>query len=248
MDNNVRRVGVIIPPGNVAVEREFPSYLPPGVVMNTNRLGRPDNQQTKESILTMNATLAQTARDLSQAHPEVIVYACTGGSFLEGLGREAAPAEEIERVTGTPGVSTSVAVVAALRAFGARKVFLVGPYPHDIMQFEQQFLAFHGFEAPRYVTFECMTSEANRALTSDDIAATILAEREAIRSFDAVFISCTNILVMDRIELLEHELGKPVVTSNQATLWQTLSRLGLDTRRLRGGRLFEEHGPAVRTR
>lgn len=245
MDNKVRRIGVIIPPGNVAVEREFPSYLPPGLVMNSNRLGRPDNQQTKESILAMNATLPQTARDLAQTHPDVIVYACTGGSFLEGLGREGEVAVEIERATGIPGISTSVAVVEALRAFRTRKVFLVGPYPHDIMRFEQKFLDHHGFDSPRYITFECMTSEANRALTSEGIAEAVLAEREAIAGCDAVFISCTNILVMDRIEFLESELRKPVVTSNQATLWQTLCHLGLDTRGLHGGRLFEEHGPAA---
>lgn len=242
MDNNVRRIGVIVPPGNVAVEREFPLHVPTGVVFNHNRLGRPDNQQTKESILAMNATLAQTARDVSQAHPEIIVYACTGGSFLEGLGREAAPAEEIERATGIRGISTSVAVVAALRAFGAKRVFLVGPYPHDIMRHEVRFLEYHGFAVPHpYVTFDCLTSEANRALTSDEIAARVREHRHQIATCDAVFVSCTNILVMDQIETLERALVKPVVTSNQATLWQTLVAMRIDSRGLHGGRLFEEH-------
>ncbi len=242
MNNNVRRIGVIIPPGNVAVEREFPLFLPSGIVLNHNRLGRPDAQQTRESILAMNDTLAQTARDLSQAYPEVIAYVCTGGSFLEGPGNEAKPAECIESVTGIPGISTSIAVIEALRAFGTRRLLLVGPYPHDIMKIEVRFLEFYGFEVASYETFECMTSEANRALTSEQIAQRVLDNRETVANCDAVFISCTNILVMDQIERLERELAKPVVTSNQATLWSTLRKMRVDTRGLHGGRLFEEHG------
>ena len=111
MDNKIRRIGVIIPPGNVAVEREFPLYLPDGIVLNHNRLSRPDSQQTPESILAMNNTLGQTALDLSQAYPEVIAYVCTGGSFLEGPGNEARPAIMIEEATGIPAISTSIAVV-----------------------------------------------------------------------------------------------------------------------------------------
>jgi len=242
MDNRVRRIGVIVPPGNVAVEREFPLYLPPGIVLNHNRLSRPDSQQTPESILAMNESLEQTARDLSQAYPDVIAYVCTGGSFLEGPGNEGEPARRIREATGIPGISTSIAVVEALRMLSIHKVLLVGPYPHDIMRAEVVFLEHYGFVVPRYETFECMTSEANRALSSEQIAQRVIDSRAVIAECDGVFVSCTNILVMDQIERLEHELGKPVVTSNQATLWAALRDMRIDSRSLGGGHLFEMYG------
>lgn len=242
MDNKIRRIGVIIPPGNVAVEREFPLHLPPGIVLNHNRLSRPDNQQTPESILAMNDSLAQTARDLSQAHPEVIAYVCTGGSFLEGPGQEAKPAKVIEQATGIAGVSTSISVVEALRVLNIRKVMLVGPYPHPIMKAEVKFLEFYGFEVVGYETFDCATSEANRELTSEQIAERVIGCEALLSQCDGVFVSCTNILVMDQIERLEGTLKKPVVSSNQATLWDVLRHMKVDSRGLRGGRLFEEHG------
>ena len=248
MDNNVRRIGVIVPPGNVAVKREFPLYLPRGIVLNYNRLSRPDSIQTKESILAMNDSLEIVAHNLAQAYPEVIAYACTGGSFLEGPGNEAQPAERIQKRTGIPGVSTSAAVVEALRALGARRVLLVGPYPHDIMRTEVKFLEHYGFTVPAWDSFNCLTSEENRKLTSEQIAEKVLGHRETIAGCDAVFISCTNILVMDQIERLERELGKPVVTSNQATLWAALTKMNVDSRGLHGGCLFEEHGPETRAR
>ena len=245
MDNNVRRIGVIAPPGNVAVEREFPLFVPKGVVLNHNRLSRPNSIQTQESILAMNNSLELAAQNLAQAYPEVITYACTGGSFLEGIGNESTPADRIRKATGIPGVSTSVAVVQALRALGAQKVVLIAPYPYDIMACELKFLEHYGFTVTAWNTFNCLTSEENRKLSSEQIAERVLANREAIAASDAVFVSCTNILVMDQIERLERELQRPVVTSNQATLWAVFAQMNLDSRGLHGGRLFEEHSPAV---
>jgi maleate cis-trans isomerase len=53
-----------------------------------------------------------------------------------------------------------------------------------------------------------------------------------------VFVSRTNLLVMDQVQQLEAELGKPIVTSNQASLWAALNRLGLQTADVACGRLF----------
>jgi len=57
---------------------------------------------------------------------------------------------------------------------------------------------------------------------------------------DAIFISCTNFRTLEIIESLENKLGKPVVTSNSASMWQML-RVIQDTRVIPGaGRLFRE--------
>jgi maleate cis-trans isomerase len=55
---------------------------------------------------------------------------------------------------------------------------------------------------------------------------------------DAMFISCTGLHVMGIIEILERDLGKPVVTSNQATLWAALKKLGIHERIEGLGKLF----------
>ena len=44
---------------------------------------------------------------------------------------------------------------------------------------------------------------------------------------DAYFISCSNIHSIDVIEDLERELGKPVITSNQAAIWSSLRAIGI---------------------
>jgi maleate cis-trans isomerase len=55
---------------------------------------------------------------------------------------------------------------------------------------------------------------------------------------DGYFLSCTNTRMIEAIDDLERELGKPVVNSNQAVLWASLSRLGVRPSGEKLGRLF----------
>lgn len=238
MDHHVRRIGVIAPPANVALERELPRYLPDGFAVNHNRLSRPEAALTKESLIAMGQSASRAARDLSMAKPEVIVYGCTSGSFLDGLGNEGRIADQITSETGVPAVTTSTAVIEALRALKARTVFMVTPYPDDVNAHEIDFLAHHGIRVAAYDSFRCKVSADILAISSDQVAAMLLRHRATIASCDAVFVSCTNLLVMDQIERLETELGVPLVTSNQASLWAALSRMGAAMAGVACGRLF----------
>ena len=58
---------------------------------------------------------------------------------------------------------------------------------------------------------------------------------------DAILISCTDFATLGVIPRLEDDLGKPVVTSNQATFWAALRAAGVDTRFDRYGELLREH-------
>jgi maleate isomerase len=242
MNNELRRFGVLAPPGNIALERELPLALPPGVTMNHNRLSRPGSAISADSLLAMAQSIERAARDLAQAYPEIILYGCTSGSFLAGLGREAEVAQRIADLTGIASITTSTAVVDALRAVDARTVFVLTPYPKDITLHEVDFLQHYGIATDGWDTFECPTSEAIRAVSSERVADRVLANRGRIGSCDAVFISCTNLLTMDQIAALERELDKPVVSSNQASLWAVLRHMAVDMPR-RPDRLFGAQAP-----
>ena len=65
---------------------------------------------------------------------------------------------------------------------------------------------------------------------------------------DAYFLSCANISVFPVIEEIEQKLGRPVVTSNQAVVWEALSLLGTADRRNCPGRLFDSLAINLRRR
>jgi maleate cis-trans isomerase len=54
-------------------------------------------------------------------------------------------------------------------------------------------------------------------------------------------ISCTDFATLEAVPELERALGKPVVTSNQATFWAVLRAARVDDRFPSFGRLFQEH-------
>lgn len=242
MNNQMRRFGVLAPPGNVALEREFPPLLPPGVAVNHNRLSRPGAAISAESLTRMAESVERAAHDLAQSYPEVILYGCTSGSFLFGIGREAEVAQRIADLTGIPAITTSTAVVNALRAVKATRVFMITPYPDDINGHEVAFLAHYGFKVVGWDAFRCATSEKIRAVASEQVSELALKHASEIAQCDALFISCTNLLTMDQIAALEAKLAKPVVTSNQASLWAVLKFMGVDTKGVPAGRLFSTAG------
>lgn len=238
MDNNVRRIGVLIPPGNVAMERELPLHVPEGIVFHFNRLSR-KGSGTRDSLLNMVDSVDRAAHDLAQTYPEVILYGCTSGSFMAGAGKEDELGERIFRGTGIAAFTTSTAVIRALRAVGARRVLMITPYPNEINDYEIEFLKFRGISVEAWESFQCPTSEDKRKMSSEQVYGMVLKHRNIAKMCDAVFVSCTNLLAMDMIENLENELGMPVITSNQATLWIALDHMRVDTRNLGGGKLFE---------
>lgn len=239
MDSNAaKRIGVIIPPANVALEAELPPFLPAGVAASYNRLTRPEAKLTKESLLAMGESAMRAASDLAYARPDVFLYGCTSGSFLDGFGNEGRIAERIAGLTGIPAFTTSTAVLEALRALGGRRVFMLTPYPEEVNAHEIAFLAHHGFTVPAHDSFRCAVSAEIRAITSDQVADLLLRNRDAILDCDAVFVSCTNLVVLDQVARLEAALNLPLVTSNQASLWAALKRLGIATGGVACGRLF----------
>ena len=225
MNNNARRIGILLPPGNVAVEREFAQFAPSSVACNYNRMSRPVSESTKSSMLSMIPSLERASVDLAHVHPEVILFACTSGSFLEGRGKEDEIAKKVESYTGISAITTSVAVVAALDALEVRRAFMITPYPDDINDEEVEFLAHYDVEVPGYDSFRCEVTELTAEIPSEAVADMARRHRSEILDYGALFISCTQLLTMDQIEPLERELGVPVVTSNQATLWSGLKFL-----------------------
>ena len=55
---------------------------------------------------------------------------------------------------------------------------------------------------------------------------------------DGYFLSCTNTRMIEAIDVLEKDLDKPVINSNQATIWACLKRLGVQHSGAKLGRLF----------
>lgn len=77
------------------------------------------------------------------------------------------------------------------------------------------------------------------ALASSEVVDMADSHAREIDEADALFVSCTNLATMDRITELEERHGKPVISSNSATLWRALRAAELPPQDIGAGTLFD---------
>jgi len=218
----VSRIGLLVPSSNTTVEVEFYRALPKGVTLHVARLFL--TQITPESILGMVQDLEAQCRNLASADVDVIVLGATAPSFLKGLGYDREIIARIEKATGKRATTTSTALIDALRHLGVSRVVLGSAYDDKVNAIAQSFLEASGLEV---VAAQGLSYVDNLAVGRLDVTSAYdLARKVDRREAEAVVLACTNWKTMDAIDRLERELGKPVVTTSQASLWAALRIIG----------------------
>ena len=137
-------------------------------------------------------------------------------------------------------VTTSAAIVAALRSLGAVRLSIATPYGDTLNAHETSFLEGHGFHVERIVGLgigEGGPSEYPLIAQTGIEKVHAHASAAFVPESDALVLLCTDFPTQPLIGALEAELGVPVVTSNQATLWACLRAAGLDDEPAALGRL-----------
>ena len=120
-------------------------------------------------------------------------------------------------------VTTSGGVIAATHALGLMKVAVVTPYEEPLGAKLRAYLNEAGVE----VAAQNDIGLTGRIWTVPYEVTADLARRTAQGGGDAVFLSCTNLRTYDLIASLEQELGVPVITANQVTMWAVLAAAGV---------------------
>ena len=135
-------------------------------------------------------------------------------------------------------ITTAQAIREAFTHFGIKKLVLISPYVKQTNEHEVHYLTETGFT---------VLHELGLGLESDGYSAVTPEEwikivKENTRpDADGYFLSCTNTRMIEAINDLEQDLGKPVISSNQATLWACLKKLGIAHTNKALGRLFQQN-------
>ncbi|HLH25323.1 MAG TPA: aspartate/glutamate racemase family protein [Chloroflexota bacterium] len=236
LDGSRGRIGLIIPSSNRLSEPQLTRYSPPGVQFHTTRL-RMTGAYHAPPLETLER-IRGAATMLADAKVDLILFHCTANSMEGGPGADEAIASAIRDATGVPATTTATAVAAALRALDVRRFVLLSPYSDETNAHEVEFLTGNGFEVLAAHGLNLPGSDAYISYPPDAWYERVM-ERLDERA-DGYFLSCTNIRAFEVIEELEAATGKPVVASNQASLWHALRRIGVPDAVPGLGRLLAE--------
>ena len=223
-DRPVRhRMGLVARATDHTSEVDYARILcPRGVGVYVSRIPYA-NPVTPGTLAAMAPDLAGGAALILPGEPlDALVFGCTSASAVIG---DAAVTAAIHR--GKPGVRVVTpvsAVLAGLRAVGARRISVLTPYTAATSAPMARLLETEGFTLDR---FTCLGMDDDRdmaRIAPDDIVD--LARAALAPGSDAVFVSCTAVRAAQVIDRIEDATGVPAVSSNHAVAWNVLRILG----------------------
>ncbi len=231
------KIGYVLLATEQTIQDDVMLLRPGGVGIHFTRAAIPDSI-TSENLAAQIDLLADCASTLlPDGSLDVVCYACTSGSLVMGEDRVH---EELNK--GAPNAkATSLicGVINALKKSGARKIVVATPYLDEINSREVVYLEDAGFEVLSISGLNLEKDSDMVRVTPDFIArfACSIDRPDA----DAVFISCGALRSLEVVDQIEQSLGKPVICSNQAMIWECLRLAGIDDRIAGYGSLLLEH-------
>lgn len=232
------RIGFLVPPGNPTVEPEMFALCPPGVSLHFTRMKADGAAGThaglENRILSQVANLPEAAKLLAMVSPKVIVLAHTATSYTLGREREAALVSEMEALSGARFVTAFGSTLAALEWLGCKRIAYGTPYSEAITLQGRQHLEAHGID----VVSHGILPNVRNIYEENDERAYALGRAVDRPEADAVFLSGTGMPTIGAIQVLEDDLGKPVVSAASAMMWNALRLAGVKRGRSGYGRLF----------
>lgn len=228
------RIGLIIPSSNRLTEPQFNAYAPAGVGVHVTRLRM--TGKFRKPLRELERPLTEAAEALSDVKPGVIVFHCTANSMESGRAHEKAIVDIVESASGCPTITTAQAITQAFDRFGIKKLVLISPYVKATNQLEVNYLTETGYIVLHELGLGLET-HAYSTVTPQEWKNVVKENTRA--DADGYFLSCTNTRMIEAIDDLERDLEKPVINSNQATLWACLKKLGIPHTDKKLGRLFQ---------
>ena len=233
--NHRAKIGFVVLAMEQTVEYDVFKLTPDGVGVHFSRMAM-SNLATVETLKAMEPGIkTATTLLLPDDKLDVSCYTCNCGTMVIGE-RRVLTALKLGKPEATP-TTVMTGVVNGLRAVGAHKIVAATPYLDEVNIYVREFLEANGFKV---LEIQGLNLTTNQEIDS--------VEPEFLREFgasmnrpdaDAVFMCCGALRTLDIVDNLEQQLGKPVIVSNQAMMWDCLRRAGINDRIAGYGRLMQ---------
>ena len=242
---SVARIGFLCPVDGLN-DDEYWNYLAEGVGWYIARYsaGLPEETLDDEAIAAYaDPALVARATDLLLAvKPDVVAMGDFAAGIFNGLEGDKEMSDAVGRVCGVPVATGLQAMLAAMTALKARRVSVVSPYPNALSArveacFEAvglDVLAMHSADESDEFGIGLSTEKRwmNAALAADH------------PDSDAIVIAGGGVRIATSIAATEASLGKPVIATSAALVWQAQRLAGIDATSAHLGSLYDAHGNA----
>jgi maleate isomerase len=217
-----RRIGLLLPSSSSAQEWDIGRALPDDITLHVARM-RLSNVDA-DSTLRIVQEIETESQKLADVDVDVIIFPATAPSSRMGPGYDQELIKRISAASGKPATTASTALLEALRALAVKRIVLGAPWSAAVNQSVAAFLEANGVTV--------LAQEALGLVRNLDIGlldpqtAFDIGRRVDRPDADAVMLACGNWSTFSIIDRLEQSLRKPVLTTNQVSLWHALKIMG----------------------
>lgn len=211
------RLGIVIPSLNAVSEPEFCRIAPEGVTSHFQRFSFTGGGI--ETLKNLRNLITDAVEQLLHIYPSAIGMCCTAGSFAGGKGWDQGIIKEIQDKADLPATTASTAVLEAFRKMGVHTVSMAVPYLEEIAIREKEFFEDNDIEV---ANMKWLNKDGFEMYEVPYETTYRLAMQVNSQKAQAIFISCVALPTAGLISKLENDVGKPVITSNQAFIWHLL--------------------------
>ena len=151
-----------------------------------------------------------------------VAYGCTSGTIAIG---EDKVKEKIQLAK--PDCHVTTPITSAIKAFNKmniKKVAVFTPYPESVNKTISEYLIKKNIEVMSFSTFN-LDLDVDFARIDPKYLSEILTNLN-INDADALFVSCTALPALEILDEVEKKINKPVFSSNQTLIWDTIRSVG----------------------
>ena len=220
------KVGLLALSTDLTIEKDFYSIchkLPLDVFVN--RIHN-ENPLSKENLLKMYDQLELvTEKILPGEKINAVAYGCTSGTIAIG---EDKVKEKIQLAK--PGCYVTTPITSAIKAFkkvNVKKIAVFTPYPESINKTILEYFNKKSINIMSFSTFN-LDLDVDIARVDPKYLCETLAKLN-INEADALFISCTALPALEILDEVEKKINKPVFSSNQTLIWDTIRSAGYES-------------------
>ncbi len=232
-----RRIGLLLPSSNTTQEPEFTRILPDGVTLHVARL--PLRTIEPSSTRRIVEDIETESRKLADADVDAIVLAATAPSSRNGIGYDQELIKRIESASGRRATTASTALIQALRTLAVQRLVIAAPWSEQTNITTAGFIEASGFTVLAHRALG-LVSNLQIGLLDEQTAFDTGSEVDQPET-ELVMLACGNWLTMGIVDRLEATIGKPVLSTNQVSLWAVLRLAGYQAPVFGWGRLLREH-------
>jgi maleate isomerase len=183
----------------------------------------------------MSEKVTEVTKDiLPDQKIDCVVYGCTSGTIAAGY---SSIEQKIKLAKPEAKVTTpSTAAIKALKKLNIKKLSIFTPYSKKLNDEVVDYFRKENFEVISNSYFD-IESDIDIGKVDQSYLYEALLKVD-LKDSDALFVSCTALPVLSIIDKLEKKLNKPVLSSNQALIWDTLENIGKNNSIQGFGKLF----------